>query len=308
MQIIVTMMTKTDTAADTKLLIDKIDCRCMACHFDSFDRLLSKLSATYDQRQEFFGFFNILMSRGNTISMVQIYSELNREFCRIIGITNPYEKEKVESNSQSLLLYKKLRIKVLESSDPFIMALRLAIAGNIIDYGANASFDIEETIKKVIISDFAIDHSKELIQKIKTSSRILYIGDNAGEIVFDKLLIEMIMHPHMTFAVRGSHVLNDATIEDAKQVGMNLVADVISNGYDAPSTLLSECSEEFMHYYNEADLIISKGQGNYEGLMNENDARIFHLLMVKCDVIAELLNVKKDSFVVYNKTIITDNN
>lgn len=308
MQIIVTMMTKTETAADTKLLIDKIDCRCMACHFDSFDRLLSKFSATYDQRQEFFGFFNILMSRGNTISMVQIYSELNRKFCRIIGITNPYEKEKVESNSQSLLLYKKLRIKVLESSDPFIMALRLAIAGNIIDYGANASFDIEETIKKVIISDFAIDHSKELIQKIKTSSRILYIGDNAGEIVFDKLLIEMIMHPHMTFAVRGSHVLNDATIEDAKQVGMNLVADVISNGYDAPSTLLSECSEEFMHYYNEADLIISKGQGNYEGLMNENDSRIFHLLMVKCDVIAELLNVKKDSFVVYNKTIITDNN
>ncbi len=308
MQIIVTMMTKTETAADTKLLIDKIDCRCMACHFDSFDRLLSKFSATYDQRQEFFGFFNILMSRGNTISMVQIYSELNRKFCRIIGITNPYEKKKVESNSQSLLLYKKLRIKVLESSDPFIMALRLAIAGNIIDYGANASFDIEETIKKVIISDFAIDHSKELIQKIKTSSRILYIGDNAGEIVFDKLLIEMIMHPHMTFAVRGSHVLNDATIEDAKQVGMNLVADVISNGYDAPSTLLSECSEEFMHYYNEADLIISKGQGNYEGLMNENDSRIFHLLMVKCDVIAELLNVKKDSFVVYNKTIITDNN
>lgn len=294
-------MTKTDTAADTKLLIDKIDCRCMACHFDSFDRLLSKFSATYDQRQEFFGFFNILMSRGNTISMVQIYSELNREFCRIIGITNPYEKEKVESNSQSLLLYKKLRIKVLESSDPFIMALRLAIAGNIIDYGANASFDIEETIKKVIISDFAIDHSKELIQKIKTSSRILYIGDNAGEIVFDKLLIEMIMHPHMTFAVRGSHVLNDATIEDAKQVGMNLVADVISNGYDAPSTLLSECSDEFMHYYNEADLIISKGQGNYEGLMNENNSRIFHLLMVKCDVIAELLNVNKGSFVVYNK-------
>ena len=141
------------------------------------------------------------MSKGNTISMVQIYSELNRKFCQIMVITNPYEKEKVESNSQSLLLYKKLRIKVLESSNPFLMALRIAIDGNIIDYGANASFNVEETIKKAIKSDFAIDHSKELIEKIKTSSRILYIGDNAGEIVFDKLLIEMIMHPHMTFLI-----------------------------------------------------------------------------------------------------------
>lgn len=85
---------------------------------------------------------------------------------------------------------------------------------------------------------------------------------------------------------------------------MNLVADVISNGYDAPSTVLSDCSEEFLHHYKEADLIISKGQGNFEGLIEENDPRIFHLLMVKCDVVAELLHVEKDSFVVCNNSII----
>jgi uncharacterized protein with ATP-grasp and redox domains len=100
--------------------------------------------------------------------------------------------------------------------------------------------------------------------------------------------------------VKGASVLNDATMKDAKEVGMDLVANVISNGYDAPSTILNKCSNDFLEVYHSADLIL-KGQGNFEGLMNENDSRIFFLLMVKCDVIAETLNVKKGSFVVYNK-------
>ncbi|HTN68459.1 MAG TPA: ARMT1-like domain-containing protein [Dysgonamonadaceae bacterium] len=304
MQTIVITMTNTNTLANTERQKYEVDTRCMDCHFNAFDRLLTKHEATYNQRQEFFGYFNLVMARGASLTMAQLYSELNREFCRITGVNNPYAKEKAESNSLSLSLYKKFRTKVLESANPFDMALCLAIAGNIIDYGANANFDVPVTIQKVLESEFAIDHSKELITRIKSASRILYLGDNAGEIVFDKLFIEMIMHPRLTFVVRGSHVLNDATLEDAQQVGMNLVADVISNGYDAPSTVLSECSDEFLRHYNEADLIISKGQGNFEGLIEENDPRIFHLLMVKCDVVAELLHVEKDSFVVCNNSIV----
>lgn len=288
--------------ASTKKIKYEVDGRCMACQFDSFDRLLNKVHATYDQRQQFFGFYNLTMGRSASLTMAQIHRELNNEFCKITGISNPYSWEKKESNNSTLNLYKDLRIKVLESPNPFGMAMRLSIAGNIMDYGASGSFEIEPTIIKVLESDFAIDHSIELEKRIKSSSKILYLGDNAGEIVFDKLFIEMIMHPHLTFAVRGSNVLNDATIEDAQQVGIDLVADVISNGYDAPSTVLSECSPEFLKIYNEADLIISKGQGNFEGLMDENDPRIFFLLMVKCDVVAEIIGVDKGSFVVYNKT------
>ena len=303
MPIIVTTMKTTSTTATTKKVKYEVDGRCMACHFDSFDRLLTKVQATFNQRQEFFGFFNLTMARSASLSMAQIYRELNNEFIKISGIPNPYATEKKESNINTLKLYKDLRIKVLESSNPFGMALRLSIAGNIMDYGASGSFDVEPTILRVLQSDFAIDHSIELENRIKSSSKILYLGDNAGEIVFDKLFIEMIMHPHLTFAVRGSNVLNDATIEDAQQVGIDLVADVISNGYDAPSTVLTECSPEFLKVYNEADLIISKGQGNFEGLIDENDPRIFFLLMVKCDVVAEAIGVEKDSFVVYNSVL-----
>jgi damage-control phosphatase, subfamily I len=291
----------TNTPANTKKVKFEVDARCMACQFDSFDRLLNKVHATYDQRQQFFGFYNLTMGRSASLTMAQIHRELNHEFCKITGISNPYATEKKESNNSTLKLYKNLRTKVLESPNPFGMALRLSIAGNIMDYGASGSFEVEPTIKRVLESDFAIDDSIELEKRIKSSAKILYLGDNAGEIVFDKLFIEMIMHPHLTFAVRGSNVLNDATIEDAQEVGIDLVSDVISNGYDAPSTVLSECSPEFLKIYNEADLIISKGQGNFEGLIDENDPRIFFLLMVKCDVVAEIIGVDKGSFVVYNK-------
>lgn len=296
-------MISTNTAASTKKKKHEVDGRCKECQYNSFDRLLSKAQATNNQRQEFFDFYNHTMVRSASLTMAQIYTELNHKFSKITGISNPYATEKKESNISTLQLYKDLRIKVLESPNPFGMALRLSIAGNIIDYGASGSFEVEPTIRRVLESDFAIDHSLELEKHIKSSSKILYLGDNAGEIVFDKLFIEMIMHPNLTYAVRGSNVLNDATIEDAQQVGIDLVADVISNGYDAPSTVLSECSPEFIKIYNKADLIISKGQGNFEGLMDESDPRIFFLLMVKCDVVAEIIGVDKGSFVVYNKTV-----
>ena len=95
-------------------------------------------------------------------------------------------------------------------------------------------------------------------------------------------------------------VINDVTMEDAEYTGIKDVTNVISNGFDAPSTIPSESSSEFQHYFNKADVIISKGQGNLEGLIPLNDKRIFYLLMVKCDVMAEFLNVEKGSFVVFN--------
>ena len=139
--------------------------------------------------------------------------------------------------------------------------------------------------------------------KTATSENVLFLGDNAGEIVFDKFFIRTIDHKNLTYVVRGGPVINDATIEDAEYTGINRIVNVISNGYDAPSTIPSESSSEFQHYFNKADIIISKGQGNLEGLIPLNDERIFYLLMVKCDVMAEFLNVEKGSFVVFNSFI-----
>ena len=303
MPITVITMINTTTTAATKQRFE-VDGRCMDCQFKTFEKLLDAHKVNYKERQEFFGFYNLTMGRKYNLTMPEIHSELNDEFCRITGITDIYSKEKQKSNAVALELYDQLKPEVLISSDPFNMALRLSIAGNIMDYGLSTEFDIHKTIDKVLNSDFAIDHSIQLKQAIQKAKKIVYLGDNAGEIVFDKMLIELMIHPNVTYVVRGAAVINDATREDAKTVGMELVADVIDNGSKVPSTVLSTCSPEFLKTYNEADLIISKGQGNFEGLMYENDPRIFFLLMVKCEVVAERIGVEKGNFVVFNNSLL----
>ena len=298
----VTTMQTTNAAAVIKMKID-VDGRCMDCMFRTFERLMDRFQLNETDRQRFFQFYNVTMAKGMGLTMPQIHRELNREFFRITRIADPYADEKLKSNLIALKIYEDFRPKVIKSQDPFDMALRLSIAGNIMDYGPNAAFDIQQTIEQVMQSQFAIDHTTELKTRLKNAKQVLYLGDSTGEIVFDKLFIEMIMHNNLTFAVRGTTVLNDATIQDAEQIGMDQVADVISNGYDAASTVLKECSQEFLDIYQSADVIISKGQGNLEGLIEEQDPRIFYLLMVKCDVIAELLNVPTGSFVVYNSKL-----
>jgi uncharacterized protein with ATP-grasp and redox domains len=162
---------------------------------------------------------------------------------------------------------------------------------------------VEGTIEKVLNSTFAIDHSQQLENEIKKARTILYLGDNCGEIVLDKLFLETINHPNVFFAVREKPVLNDATEKEAREVEIQHVAKIISNGDDAPSTLLYRVSPEFKKIYQKADLIISKGMGNYEGLMFESDPRLFFLLMIKCPVIGRKIGAEKGDFVVKRSVV-----
>ncbi len=214
------------------------------------------------------------------------------------AINDPYIKEKEESNTYLLKRYTEFQELVQKSTDPFFTALRLAIAGNIIDFGPTHNFNIDETIQRMLKTNFAIDHSNRLRGKITKAKKILYLGDNAGEIVFDKLFLETIKHSNVWFAFRGAPVLNDATYNEIRQVGIDKIVNVISNGDNTPSTLLHRVSSDFIEVYKSADLIISKGMGNYEGLMNETDPRLFYLLMIKCPVIGKKIGAKKGDFVV----------
>jgi len=278
-----------------------VDQRCVPCFLKTFKRLFQKFDVSETQQKAFLEYFYTATENDGSGFAPIIQRNLNKTFCRIINIDDPFKEEKEESNRVALELYHEWKPKVIESENAFIMALKLAIAGNIMDYGASNSFDIQKTIDRVIASDFAIDNSEMLRQGLQNAHKVLYLGDNAGEIVFDRLLIETIMHGNISFAVKGAPILNDVTVDDSVQVGMHYAADVISNGYDAPSTILDRCSREFQEEFRSADLIISKGQGNLEGLLSENDPRIFFLLMVKCDPIAETLGVTKGDFVVYSK-------
>jgi len=275
------------------------DYRCFFCFARAFERMLEKEIFSPEEKiqlaSEMFGLFSNVK---NDLLIPALSRELHLLLKEISNNPDPYKEVKKQSNDLVLGMYPELKTIVFNSVNQFDSALRLAIAGNIIDYGVSNDFDLQGTIDNVLNSDFAIDDSAELKQALLQAKTVLYLGDNCGEMVFDKLFIETIMHPNLTYAVRGEPVINDSTLDDAKYVGMDLVADVISNGYDAPSTILEHCSSEFLEVFNRADVIISKGQGNLEGLLGKTAKEVYFLLMVKCDVIADVLKVKKGDFVV----------
>jgi len=275
------------------------DYRCYFCFARLFENLIEKTNLTPEEKQCFASqMFGLFHSEKDGFSVPHLSREVHLLFKKYSGNDDPYKLVKRQSNDMVLSRYDDLKKTVASSADPFVTALKLAIAGNIIDYGIPQHFDLDETIRKVLVSDFAIDHSKDLKQSLAEAKSVLYIGDNAGEIVFDKLFIETIHHPDLWYAVRGAPIINDVTMEDAKYVQMNDVAHVIGNGYDAPSTMLSHCSEEFKDLFSRADIVISKGQGNLESLLHYPTKKIYFLLMVKCHVIADILGVKKGEFVV----------
>jgi uncharacterized protein with ATP-grasp and redox domains len=276
-----------------------LDYRCFFCFARAFERMLEKETFSPEVKKQFAGeMFGLFNNVKNDFSIPSLSRELNVLLKRNSNNPDPYKEVKKQSNDLVLAMYPELKNMVFNSADQFDSALRLAIAGNIIDFGISNDFDLQLTINKVLNSDFAIDDSLQLKQALSEAKTVLYLGDNCGEMVFDKLFIETIMHSNMIYAVRGASVINDATLDDARYVGIDIVADIISNGYDAPSTILEHCSDEFMDVFNRADVIISKGQGNLEGLLGKTGKEVYFLLMVKCDVIADALGVKKGDFVV----------
>jgi len=151
----------------------------------------------------------------------------------------------------------------------------------------------------------AIDHALEapleadlagFAETISSAKDILYLADNAGEIVFDRLLIEQMPLKKVTLAVKGAPIINDATMKDAEATGLTELVEVIDNGSDAPGTILEDCSEAFRQRFDEADMVIAKGQGNYETL-SEADKDIFFVLKAKCSVIARDLGCQVGSLI-----------
>lgn len=210
---------------------------------------------------------------------------------------DPYRSAKSSCNSNALKLYPEIRDIIRQSPNPLQTAIRLAVAGNIIDFIVDPDADrqnIMSTVEHALAAPFFPPALDQFQDAVNNSQRILYLGDNAGEIVFDRLLIEQFPGKDIAFVVRGGPVVNDVTTHDAQSTGMTELVEVIDNGSNLPGTVLGYCSEVFRRRFEEADLIVSKGQGNYESL-SDVDQQIFFLFRAKCQVVAAHLGCEPGS-------------
>lgn len=216
-----------------------------------------------------------------------IGQKLHRLLRELTDVEDPYRQIKDHFNHAALSLLPILSARIREASDPLYMALRVAIAGNVIDLGVKGDIRAGEVTSAMdnILNEPFHGETEDFRDRIKNARNILYLADNAGEIVFDRLLIEQLPLHRVTLAVRGRPVLNDATLADAEAAGLCNLVEVIDNGLDAPGTILADCCRDFRRRFSMADMIVAKGQGNFETLSDTGD-QIFFLFKAKCPVIA----------------------
>jgi uncharacterized protein with ATP-grasp and redox domains len=214
----------------------------------------------------------------------------------VLDTDDPFARVKKQSNDFALSIKGTMKARIQAAKDPLRAALRVAIGGNIIDYAAQHVFDINKTMETCLTLPFVLDDYAGLLAKLhgKTSPKLLYLCDNCGEIVFDGLFIGELQQLgcQVTAAVRKFPIINDATMADAEYTGLDAICPVITNGTSCPGTPLFSCSDEFKRFFAGADIIISKGMGNFETL-SETEAPVFFLFTVKCAEVARHVTALK---------------
>lgn len=274
----------------------KIYLDCYPCFFQQALNVTRMITSDEEMAHQVLLEVNALLPKiTGDITPPEIGREVYRIVSRLTGVKDPYREIKEKCTQQALALYPSLKERVRSADDRLRRAIRIAIAGNVIDFGSNMPFDMENDLESIIIQRFAIDNYDAFTAALTRAKDVLYIADNAGETVFDRVLIEELGKP-VTYVVREHPIINDAVREDAIAAGLDKVADIISSGADAPGNILHLCSDEFLKIYEASDFIISKGQGNYEGLSGENRP-IFFLLKAKCPVIAKHIGVEQGSII-----------
>jgi hypothetical protein len=226
----------------------------------------------------------------------QIGTEIHRTIKRETGNPDPYNDLRGKSDEIAMQFLPRVE-KILEKDKSLKNYLKVAIAGNILDFGAlGLKSDIEGLVMSTVKKDLAVDNSKELEKKLKKVRTVLYLADNVGEIVFDKLLIKKLQEydVKVTVALKEDPILNDACMQEALDVGLDEVARLITTGTDAIGVIYDDLSDSFRKEFWKTDIIIAKGLGNYEGLteVDLKDKPVYCLLNAKCQPIARDIGVE----------------
>ena len=269
----------------------KTELECLPCFFGQVARTLKHAGVNGDRGRDILRRAERVIEKASLDEVPARTTTIIHRILREETGLDPYKKVKDTYNRIALEMLPALRRRVDSPDDRLECGVRAAIAGNVIDFGIYESIDLDRALEESFRLPLTGGVYPVFAQTVKASNSILYLCDNAGEIVFDRFLIEVLRDrgKKVTAVVKGSPVINDATLDDARAAGLHECSTVIDNGNDGIGTLLEACSPRFLEHYRSADLIISKGQANYETLVQEKDERIFFLFKVKCPVVAAFL-------------------
>ncbi len=270
----------------------KIHGECLPCLLRQTLRTVRLTHCSHDQQMDILQAVSRVIAEMDPLqsppaNALSVYSKI----AELTGCEDPYYHKKRESNQQALQIVPTLRQEIQGMEQELLSAVRFAIAGNIIDYGAFETFDVDAALTRSRSASLAVDHFDVLsdaLDRLTKGSTILYLTDNCGEIVYDALLLEYLERRGfaLTIAVKDGPIINDALVEDALEAGLDKYGRIITNGGRYPGTELDNCSPQFLEYFKSADVVIAKGQGNFESL-SEVDRDIFFLLTIKCAVAAQ---------------------
>ena len=267
---------------------------CFPCYYSQILKTARLLSLSEVQTREAIARFSrMLPDIPDAATPAGIGRELYLILSELSGDPDPYREIKEQCTRLALDMVPDLKKRVRAAPDPLKEALRIAVAGNFIDFGTTEQVDLKAGLEEILDQEFAIDHYGELKDRLERAGEVLMLGDNAGETVFDRILIEELGTP-VRYVVREAPMINDAVRADAVMAGIDRVAEIVSSGCVAPGNIREYCSAEFWQTLREAELIISKGQGNFEGLSDES-LPIFFLLKAKCLAVAREIGVPQGS-------------
>lgn len=288
----------------------KLDLNCITCNIDQAIRVMDLFEVERSKKEDMMREVLDYLSRVD-------YCKCNPEviggtweiILKYIKKDNPYDEIKKYYNREVLKMSDDIDALIESSDKPFHTALKIAISGNLIDFAAKHRFDLDMLKQKIMNIhelNLTIDESDKLYEKLKQAKSVMYLGDNCGEIGLDKSFIKYMKKefPNLQvwFGVRGKAIVNDVTLEDAQMVGMHEVAEVIENGDGSLGTVMGRVSHAFRERFYAADVVIAKGQGNYESLSEIDRNNVFHLFMAKCDPVSSALGVQTLSIVCVENT------
>jgi uncharacterized protein with ATP-grasp and redox domains len=272
----------------------KIDPACVECIINQSrrvadairadDTLSSKLSGTVERMSGAFDFEQ---------SPPEVAADVYEKMALIAGKADLYDEVKVHSTAKAKALMPSLRDRIDASKTPLLTAIKVAVAGNVIDLAAEVAFDLDEELEKIFETDFSHDDFEKLRKSLGEAKTLLYIGDNVGEHLFDYLVVETLrtLYPSLRIAymVRGNAIINDVTMKEAQEAGFEKICDVVDSGVNTPGFVYERANEKSRKLFDSADLVITKGMGNYECLSPSPRKNICYLLKVKCNVVARSL-------------------